>query len=98
MFYIKSIFLILILLSFIVLLPGTVKVLNWGYWTHFSQQADSFLHGRLDIARQMDTFEYKGKYYWHQHPFPSVILIPFKLFKSIHLSGYNDWSNFRNRN
>src|SRR3989344_1194274 len=80
MFYIKSIFLLLILLSFIVLLPGTVKVLNWGYWTHFSQQADSFLHGRLDIARQMDTFEYKGKYYWHQQPFPSVILIPFKLF------------------
>lgn len=84
MFYLKSTFVLIIFISFIILLPKTVKVLNWGYWTHFNQQADSFLAGRLDIAKQMDTVEYSGKYYWHQQPFPSVILLPFKLL----------WKNF----
>lgn len=84
MLFVKISFLSVVLISIIILLPATVNKLNWGYWTQFSQQADSFLNGHLDIPRQMDTVEYQGKSYWHQQPLPSLILIPFKLI----------WKNF----
>lgn len=88
MFYSKIIFVLIILLSFIILFPSTIKMLNWGYWTQFSQQADSFLNGKLDIANQLDTVEYNDKFYWHQQPLPSIILLPFKLL----------WKNFDQSN
>ena len=28
----------------------------------------------------MDAVPYNGRYYWHQQPFPSIILLPFKFF------------------
>lgn len=82
MAFLKSIFLLLIVLLLIILFSATKYNLNWGYWTQFSQQADSFLAGRLDIVNQLDTVYVNGKYYWHQQPLPSIILLPFKLFWS----------------
>lgn len=43
----------------------------------FGVQARSFLEGRTNIPKSIDTVNFNGKYYWHQAPFPSVILIPF---------------------
>lgn len=45
----------------------------------FSDQAQSFIHGRLDILPRVDSVYYNGKYYWPQGPFPSLTLIPFQL-------------------
>lgn len=45
----------------------------------FSEQSQSFIHGRSDINTQIDSVYYNGKFYWPQGPFPSLILIPFQL-------------------
>lgn len=49
---------------------------------HFTVQAQSFLHGRLDIdfPRDIDLVEIDGKYYWPNGPFPTLILMPFQVF------------------
>lgn len=51
-------------------------------WTHFSDQTQSFLNGRLDLVPlSFDQHDYvivNGKYYWHQGPFPSILLLPFQ--------------------
>ena len=56
-------------------------------WQHFSDQTQSFLQGRLDVnPLSFDKHDYvikDGKYYWHQGPFPSVLLIPFQLLFGI---------------
>lgn len=52
-------------------------------WQHFSDQAQSFLQGRLDVdPNPYDKHDYvilNGKYFWPQSPFPSVILAPFQI-------------------
>ena len=45
----------------------------------FSAQAISFINGHLDINAGGDTVFYRGKYYWPQGPFPSIIIMPFVL-------------------
>lgn len=45
----------------------------------FSDQAQSFLSGRLDIQVVHDSVLRNGKYYWPQGPFPSIFLIPFQI-------------------
>lgn len=45
----------------------------------FSIQAQSFINGKLDIPKSIDTVYKTGKYYWPQGPFSSIILIPFQL-------------------
>lgn len=45
----------------------------------FSDQAQSFIHGRLDILPRIDSVYYNGRYYWPQGPFSSLILIPFQI-------------------
>ena len=51
-------------------------------WKHFSDQTQSFLHGRLDAnPLDFDKHDYvikDGKYYWPEGPFPSVLLLPFQ--------------------
>lgn len=51
-------------------------------WSHFSDQAQSFLKGRLDVdPLYFDKHDYvvkDGKYYWHQGPLPSILLTPFQ--------------------
>ncbi|MBI2020353.1 hypothetical protein HYS94_02930 [Candidatus Daviesbacteria bacterium] len=49
------------------------------YCQQFSQQAQSFIGGKLDISAYWDTVYKDGKYFWPQGPFPSLILIPFQL-------------------
>lgn len=50
-------------------------------WQHFSDQAQSFLQGRLDVnPNPWDKHDYvyrEGKYYWPEGPFPSILLAPF---------------------
>lgn len=52
-------------------------------WQHFSDQAQSFLDGRLDLVPlSFDKHDYvikNGKYYWHEGPFPSIVLLPFQI-------------------
>ena len=45
----------------------------------FAQQAQSFINGRMDIPKGVDTIDIGDKHYWHQGPFPAIILIPFQL-------------------
>lgn len=56
-------------------------------WKHFSDQSQSFLEGRLDLVPlTFDKHDYvikDGKYYWHQGPFPSILLIPFQLLSDM---------------
>jgi len=42
----------------------------------FSEQAYSFLHGRVDIPKAADTVDIDGKHFWHAPPFPSLVLFP----------------------
>ncbi len=51
-------------------------------YQHFTIQATSFLNGKLDLSinkflNNEDFVIYNGKYYWHQGPFPSILLLPF---------------------
>lgn len=48
----------------------------------FSEQAQSFIQGNLDISGGIDTVSQNGKYYWPQGPFPALILIPFQVIFS----------------
>lgn len=51
-------------------------------WQHFSDQANSFWQGKLDVSpNPFDKHDYvilANKYYWPQGPFPSVLLMPFQ--------------------
>lgn len=59
-------------------------------WLHFSYQTESFLTGRLDVdPLSFDKHDYiikDSKFYWHQGPFPSILLLPFQSFFGIELS------------
>ncbi len=52
-------------------------------WTHFSDQTQSFLTGKVNVTPlDFDRHDYvilHGKYYWHQGPFPSILLVPFQI-------------------
>lgn len=52
------------------------------YW----HLADAFLHGKLYFLEDVGTWEdavfYKGHDYWHEGPFPAIILMPAVLFKN----------------
>lgn len=52
-------------------------------WTHFADQAQSFLVGKLDLTPLgFDKHDYvirDEKYYWPEGPFPSVALIPIQI-------------------
>ena len=45
----------------------------------FSNQAQSFLNGKTDIPKDLDTVDIGDKHYWHQPPLPSLLLLPFQL-------------------
>ena len=56
-------------------------------YLHFAWQAQSFLHGRLDLAPEllnavstMDVTEHAGKFYWPLGPLPSILMLPFVAF------------------
>ncbi len=48
----------------------------------FAWQATSFIHGQLDIPKSHDSILFNGKYYWGDPPFPSIVLIPFKIISN----------------
>lgn len=66
------------------ILATTIFSLNFNTpWSHFSDQSQSFLQGKLDVTPlSFDKHDYtiiNGKYYWPQGPFPSLLLMPFEL-------------------
>src|SRR5579871_2075522 len=73
-----SIFLVLNVIVVCVLLYGfsTLSLSKDISRTQFTHQAQSFLHGRLDVPKSIDTVDIGNKHYWHQEPFPSFVLIP----------------------
>ena len=76
-------FLNLIFLAAISIFAISIFFLNFDTpWKHFSDQTQSFLHGRLDAnPLDFDKHDYvikDGKYYWPEGPFPSVLLLPFQ--------------------
>ena len=76
-------FLNLIFLAAISIFAISIFFLNFDTpWKHFSDQTQTFLHGRLDAnPLDFDKHDYvikDGKYYWPEGPFPSVLLLPFQ--------------------
>lgn len=74
-----KIFKIVIPLIVISLTLSIYKETPKNHCQRFAEQAQSFIHGHLDINSQRDSVYKNGKYYWPQGPFPSLILIPFQL-------------------
>lgn len=60
-----------------------IRNINTPY-LQFADQANSFLNGRLDINPSNDTVIKDGKYYWHQGPFPSIIIMPLKALNLVY--------------
>jgi hypothetical protein len=78
-----------ILLALTVFLAITVR-LNFTVRgaEHFSQLAQSFLHGRLAFntppdGTWNDTTPYEGNNYWPLGPFPAVLLMPFQFLAGL---------------
>lgn len=73
------------------LIPGSIFLQNINTpWQHFSDQAQSLIKGRLDVdPLYFDKHDYvisDEKYYWHQGPFPAILLIPFQILFGNNLS------------
>ncbi len=75
-----------------------------GFVSEGSQQysllASAFLHGHLNFLQSIggagqDPVFYKGKIYWSEGPFPSILLMPFvgffQLFHQFFYQGYLKW-------
>jgi len=80
----------LLLIVFAVLVASNFSISNE---QQFVYQAESFLHGRLDLLDQPGTWAdaalVDGKYYWPLGPFPAVVLMPFvAVFGYSMLQGY----------
>jgi hypothetical protein len=66
------------------LLFGLAAYVNFSQTSgqHFTIMAESFLQKRWDMVRldselgDLDTTNIDGKYYWHQSPFPAVVILP----------------------
>lgn len=84
-FNIKKYILALILIIFILL------TFIFNFSIHSEQQywhlADAFSHSKLYFLEKINTWEdavyYKGHDYWHEGPFPALVLMPLVLIKNL---------------
>lgn len=83
-FYVKRLFLISVIIVFI----STSFVFNFSFdnEAQYWHLADSFLHGKLYFLEPVGTWQdgvyYKGHDYWHEGPFPAVVLMPVVIFRN----------------
>ena len=84
---------LILILTVLIICAVSIFLLDFNNpWQHFSNQAQSFIEGRLDLEPldpdKMDYVFVNGKYYWPLGLFPSVLLTPFQfLFGSVFHQG-----------
>lgn len=76
-------FLLLLTLAIIITFSAPIYIVNMIHVyeenEQFGNQAHSFLQGRTDVEKTIDTIDIGNKHYWHEPPFPSLVLIPGQL-------------------
>lgn len=89
----KNLFYFIIVIFFCVTLSFNINITTEQQYTYLAQ---SFLQGKLHFLDTMevmeDTVYYKKQFYWHQGPFPAILLMPFvyvtSFFKIFFNQGY----------